>query len=182
MVGKGSENLIKSLLALIEQTQIAPKNIAHLCFDRAMASYQRHYSEVNGQQARVYTGVVQGLQDFRALGWRMACVTNKPTGFAQDLLGRLGLDGFFALTLGGDALPHKKPHPLPLETACRQLGVDPQRTLMVGDSSNDAQAARAAGCPVLLVTYGYNHGEPILGVDADAFTDSMAGLRWRSAV
>jgi phosphoglycolate phosphatase len=56
------------------------------------------------------------------------------------------------------------------------LGTAPQRTLMIGDSSNDAQAARAAGCPVLLVTYGYNHGEPIRSVDADAFVDSLAQL------
>jgi phosphoglycolate phosphatase len=181
LVGKGSENLVKSLLALIEQAQAAPKSIAKHCFDQALESYQRHYADVNGQHARVYAGVVQGLQDFRGLGWRMACVTNKPTRFAQDLLRHSGLDEFFALTLGGDALPYKKPHPLPLQTACRQLGVDPQRTLMVGDSSNDAQAARAAGCPVLLVTYGYNHGEPIRGVDADAFTDSLAGLRWKPA-
>ena len=49
-------------------------------------------------------------------------------------------------------------------------------TLMVGDSSNDAQAARAAGCPVLLVTYGYNHGQPVSEVDADARVDSLAVL------
>jgi phosphoglycolate phosphatase len=47
---------------------------------------------------------------------------------------------------------------------------------MVGDSSNDARAARAAGCPVVLVTYGYNHGEPIGAVDADGIVDSLAEL------
>ena len=52
----------------------------------------------------------------------------------------------------------------------------PSRTLMVGDSSNDAQAARAAGCPVVLVTYGYNHGEPVQQVDADGWVDSMQQL------
>ena len=49
-------------------------------------------------------------------------------------------------------------------------------TLMVGASSNDAQAARAAGCPVVLVTYGYNHGQPVRAVDADGFVDSLAQL------
>jgi phosphoglycolate phosphatase len=58
------------------------------------------------------------------------------------------------------------------------MGVAPARTLMVGDSSNDAQAARAAGCPVLLVSYGYNHGEPIYSVDADLVVDSLADFRW----
>jgi phosphoglycolate phosphatase len=60
---------------------------------------------------------------------------------------------------------------------CEALGTLPARTLMVGDSSNDAQAARAAGCPVVLVTYGYNHGEPVRAVDADGFVDSLADLR-----
>ena len=54
------------------------------------------------------------------------------------------------------------------------LGSLPARTLMVGDSSNDAQAARAAGCPVLLVSYGSNHGQPVREVDADGFIDSLA--------
>jgi phosphoglycolate phosphatase len=113
-----------------------------------------------------------------SLGLRMACVTNKPTTFAQELLRQKGLDGFFEITLGGDACAHKKPHPMPLLKACEALGTTPHKTLMVGDSSNDAQAARAAGCPVLLVTYGYNHGEPVHGVDADAFTDSLAHIPW----
>ena len=52
----------------------------------------------------------------------------------------------------------------------------PRQTLMIGDSSNDARAARAAGCPVLLVSYGYNHGEPVRGVDADGFVDSLLEL------
>ena len=55
----------------------------------------------------------------------------------------------------------------------------PARTLMLGDSSNDAQAARAAGCPVVLVTYGYNHGQPVRRVDADGYVDSLEEVgRW----
>jgi len=80
--------------------------------------------------------------------------------------------------VGGDAVARKKPDPMPLIFACKQMGVAPARTLMVGDSSNDAQAARAAGCPVLLVSYGYNHGEPIHSVDADLVVDSLADFRW----
>lgn len=50
---------------------------------------------------------------------------------------------------------------------------------MLGDSSNDAQAARAAGCPVVLVTYGYNHGQPVRNVDADGYVDSLEEVgRW----
>jgi len=75
---------------------------------------------------------------------------------------------------GGDAFERKKPDPLPLLKTCEALGTQPARTLMIGDSSNDARAARGAGCPVVLVTYGYNHGEPVRGVDADGFVDSLA--------
>ena len=107
---------------------------------------------------------------------RLACLTNKPTAFARPLLAIKGLDGFFEVMFGGDAFERKKPDPLPLLKACEALGTQPARTLMVGDSSNDAQAARAAGCPVVLVSYGYNHGEPIRGVDADGFVDSLADI------
>ena len=174
LVGKGSENLVKSLLALVNPEGCAMENVA--IFERALAAYQQHYATINGQHAQTYPGVVQGLRQLQARGLRLACVTNKPTAFAQALLREKALDGFFELTLGGDAVARKKPDPLPLQMACAALGVAPARTLMIGDSSNDAQAARAAGCPVLLVTYGYNHGEPIRQVDADAYADSLAHL------
>jgi phosphoglycolate phosphatase len=181
LVGKGSEILIKSLLAHINNAQAASNNVAsglsaeqvEAFAGQAFASYQSHYGRINGQQSTVYPSALAGLERMQAAGWRLACVTNKPTALAEDLLRLKGLDRFFAFTLGGDALPRKKPDPMPLLHACQRLGVAPSRTLMVGDSSNDAQAARAALCPVLLVRYGYNHGEPIEAVDADAFTDAL---------
>lgn len=131
---------------------------------------------INGQFAVVYPGVLQGLQQLRAAGKRLACLTNKPTAFAQVLLRAKGLEGFFDVVYGGDAFERRKPDPLPLLKACEALGSQPQRTLMIGDSSNDAQAARAAGCPVWLVRYGYNHGQPIDAVPAEAYLDSLAEL------
>jgi phosphoglycolate phosphatase len=119
---------------------------------------------------------VEGLQRLRAAGLALACLTNKPTAFARPLLQRKGLDGFFAVVFGGDAFERKKPDPLPLLKTCEALGTPPARTLMVGDSSNDAAAARAAGCPVVLVTYGYNHGQPVHEVPADAHVDRLDRL------
>jgi len=168
MVGKGSEHLIRSVLAHVGA---APDR-----YDDAWASYQRHYAVVNGQFSRVFPGVPEGLRALQARGLQLACLTNKPTAFARALLQHKGLDGFFSQVFGGDAFERKKPDPLPLIRTCEALGTWPARTLMVGDSSNDAQAARAAGCPVLLVTYGYNHGEPVRAVDADGFVDSLAAL------
>jgi phosphoglycolate phosphatase len=118
------------------------------------------------------------LQSLQAAGLRLVCLTNKPLAFARPLLQRKGLDHFFSAVLGGDSFERKKPDPLPLHKACELLGTLPTRTLMVGDSSNDAQAARAAGCPVVLVSYGYNHGLPVTQVDADGWLNSLADLRF----
>ena len=178
MVGKGSEHLLRSVLKRVLPRDgigdIAIK-IEEL-YPSAWASYQRHYLAINGQYAAVYGGVVQGLQALRGAGLRLACLTNKPTSFALPLLELKGLAGYFEHVFGGDAFERKKPDPLPLLKTCEALGTSPARTLMVGDSSNDAQAARAAGCPVVLVTYGYNHGQPVRAVDADGFVDSLAQL------
>ena len=171
LVGKGSENLIRNVLRLADPQCAA--DTENGLYAMAWERYQHHYSLINGQFARVYDGVHDGLQQFTSWGWKLACVTNKPTTFAKELLQAKGLGDFFAVVLGGDACEKKKPDPQPLIKACEILGVQAERTLMVGDSSNDAQAARAAGCPVLLVTYGYNHGLPIQAVDADAFTQAL---------
>ncbi len=167
-IGKGSEHLIASVLAWAG----APAS-RH---DAAWQSYQAHYLQINGQHAAVFAGVVQGLDALRGRGIQLACLTNKPGAFAEPLLRAKQLRDYFSVVFGGDAFERKKPDALPLLRTCEALGVVPARTLVIGDSSNDAQAARAAGCPVLLVTYGYNHGEPVRGVDADGFIDSMAQL------
>jgi len=164
-VGKGSEHLLRRALAEVgANTEL---------FDTAMARYQQHYRVVNGRHARVYPGAAQGLARLKAHGLSLACVTNKPTTFARELLQAKGLAGHFSHVFGGDAFARRKPDPLPLLETCAALATEPRRTLMVGDSRNDAQAARAAGCPVVLVTYGYNHGEPVREVDADAFVDRI---------
>ena len=178
MVGKGSEHLIKSVLHhVLAQAGQAPAAInTEAIYPQAWARYQHHYLAINGQYAQVYPGVPEGLQALRSAGLRLACLTNKPTAFALPLLRAKGLDSFFDQVFGGDAFERKKPDPLPLVKTCAALGSAPVRTLMVGDSSNDAQAARAAGCPVVLVTYGYNHGQPATDVDADGWVESLALL------
>ena len=178
MVGKGSAHLIKSVLHhVLAQAGKAPAAInTEAIYPQAWARYQHHYLAINGQYAQVYPGVPEGLHALRSAGLRLACLTNKPTAFALPLLRAKGLDSFFDQVFGGDAFERKKPDPLPLVKTCAALGSAPARTLMVGDSSNDAQAARAAGCPVVLVTYGYNHGQPATDVDADGWVGSLALL------
>jgi phosphoglycolate phosphatase len=171
MVGKGSEHLIHSVLLHV-RGQEPEEALRREAWER----YSRHYLDINGQHASVYPGVVDGLQALRAAGLRLACLTNKPGDFARPLLASKGLAKYFDVVFGGDAFERKKPDPLPLRKTCEVLGTAAERTLMVGDSSNDAQAARAAGCPVVLMRYGYNHGEPIDAVDADGLLDSLEEL------
>ncbi len=178
MVGKGSEHLLLSVLNhVLGLAGQAPAAIdIEALYPRAWERYQHHYLAINGQYARVYPGAIEGLAALRAAGLRLACLTNKPTAFARPLLRAKGLAGYFDQVFGGDAFERKKPDPLPLIRACEALGSAPARTLMVGDSSNDAQAARAAGCPVVLVSYGYNHGRPVREVDADGYVDALSEL------
>ncbi|WP_284616024.1 phosphoglycolate phosphatase [Aquabacterium humicola] len=167
-VGRGSEHLIRSTLA---EVQADPA-----LYERAWAAYQAHYLAINGQASRVYPGAVEGLQRLVQTGLKLACLTNKPGAFARPLLAAKGLDRFFAQVFGGDAFERKKPDPLPVLGACAALGSAPASTLVIGDSRNDAQAARAAGCPVVLVSYGYNHGEPVAAAGADAVIHRIDAL------
>lgn len=167
-IGKGSEHLIRQALAHVG----APADL----YSRAWDGYQAAYRGLNGRWSAVYPGVQEGVAQLAARGLRLACLTNKPGEFARELLVAKGLASAFEHVFGGDAFERKKPHPLPLLKTCAALGTAPAATLMVGDSRNDASAARAAGCPVVLVTYGYNHGEPVREVDADGHLASLAEI------
>lgn len=170
LIGKGGEHLIGSVLAL----RSGPTDATFQA--DALARFRRHYLAVNGTHARVFGGVVEGLEGMKRRGLRLACVTNKPTAPSRDLLRVTGLAPFFEVVTGGDRYERLKPDPLPLLRTCAELDAEPQATLMIGDSVNDAAAARAAGCPVVLVTYGYNHGEPVRDIDADGYIETLAEL------
>lgn len=167
-VGKGTENLIRQVLAI----DYEPADIAS-CFPQAMSSYLRHYLAINGDHATLYPDVREGLNALQSKGLRLACVTNKPIALAMPLLEKTGLRASFELVYGGDSLQKKKPDPLPLLTVCENFALRPDQVVAIGDSSNDAQAARAAGCRVLNVPYGYNHGEPIQNVDSDGIVPTL---------
>ncbi|TAG26543.1 MAG: phosphoglycolate phosphatase [Burkholderiales bacterium] len=180
-VGKGSEHLIRTTLdyvqeQLISGTDTAQAAMKSVAYKSAWESYQSHYLACNGQASEVYAGVKDGLQALQARGLKMACLTNKPLAFAKPLLEAKGLYVFFSHVFGGDSFEKKKPDPLPLLKTCEALGSQPLRTLMIGDSSNDAQAAHAAKCPVVLMTYGYNHGQDIRATSALAHLSSLQDI------
>lgn len=168
-VGKGAESLVQRTLTGSLDAPIDPVILAG-----AMPVFRRHYTRENGVNARCYPGVIEGLATMRASGLKLACVTNKPIAFTLPLLDRTGLSAWFDMVIGGDSLPLKKPHPAQLLHACEGFGIAPADAVMIGDSANDALAARAAGMPVFVLPYGYNEGLSVSELDADAVIESLA--------
>ena len=167
-VGKGIPNLVQRCLP--ERAGAAG---AEALQAEALALYYEFYSEESGQRTRLYPGVLEGLERFRAMRLRRACVTNKAARFTVPLLARMGLAPYFELVVSGDTLARKKPDPLPLTHICAEFELAPATVLLIGDSANDAQAARAAGCPVLCVSYGYSEGADVQDLDCDAIVGSL---------
>lgn len=171
-VGKGMAVLVERCLTW----EVAP---ATTLLEAGIASFRRHYADINGRASTVYPGVVEGLEAFRGLGLPLGVVTNKPAAFTAPLLERMGLAGYFEVVISGDTLAFKKPRPEPLLHACALLATEPGLNLHVGDSLNDIESARAAGCPVICVPYGYNEGRPVDSADCDALvSDLVAAARW----
>jgi phosphoglycolate phosphatase len=167
-IGKGSEHLIRSVLA----PRYAAERASEL-FGPAFDAYQEEYARINGRHTRLYPEVENGLRALQAAGIRLACVTNKPLRFALELLERYELRQYFAVVYGGDSWPHKKPHPQPMLEACRALAAEPAHTVAIGDSENDALAATAAGLWSLALPYGYNHGQPVQNIPADGIVKNL---------
>lgn len=167
-VGKGIPRLVeRSLAGSLDGTADAG------LFKTALPVYERCYAEVNGRHTVLYPGVVAGLERMREQGFPLACVTNKSARFTLPLLEHMKLSAYFSVVVAGDTLPKKKPDPLPLLHACSEFGIAASAMLMIGDSLNDAQAARAAGCPVFCVPYGYNEGRDVRELDIDAIVESL---------
>ncbi|MDH2919500.1 MAG: phosphoglycolate phosphatase [Sideroxydans sp.] len=136
-------------------------------YDHALPIFEKHYTELL-LDSKVFDGVIEGLDAMKAAGYRLGCITNKVERYTTPLLAGIGLAKYFEIVLAGDTLPEKKPHPMPLLHAAKFFGVPIENLLLIGDSLNDAVAARAAGCPIFCVPYGYNHGEPVETLDLDA--------------
>jgi len=167
-IGNGVSRLVKRVLT---RDMNAEPDAA--LFGRALPAYEKHYGANVSRKSRVFPGVLEGLAAFKQAGFRVACITNKAEKFTLPLLRDTQLLDYFELVLSGDTLPKKKPDPLPLLHACEQFGIQPAELLLIGDSLNDAQAARAAACPVFCVPYGYNRGRDVRELDVDAIVPSL---------
>ncbi|HDX8999667.1 TPA: phosphoglycolate phosphatase [Klebsiella michiganensis] len=138
--------------------------------------FDRYYGEVAEEGSFLFPAVADTLGALHAKGLPLALVTNKPTPFVAPILASLDIAKYFTVVIGGDDVKNKKPHPEPLLLVAEKLGLAPAELLFVGDSRNDIQAAKAAGCSSIGLTYGYNYGEPISLSEPDYIFDQFNEL------
>jgi len=167
-IGNGIPRLVKRLLTGEMQAE-PPAAI----FEPAFEAFLRHYRDTFLASPTPFPGVLEGLEGMRGAGLRLACVTNKARAFTEPMLEATGLARFFEVVLSGDSLSAKKPDPAPLLHVAERFALAPAELLMVGDSDNDTRAARAAGCPVVCVPYGYRGGMTLRDLDCDAIVDDL---------
>ncbi len=171
LIGNGVDRLVEGVLAASAGRAAEAKPLA-----AAAALFRRCYAERLFDRSRVYPGVVEGLEALAAMGVARCCITNKASAFTLPLLDAAGLSGRLAFALCADRQEERKPAPDMLLAACLRLGVAPGELLYVGDSRVDIGAARAAGCPVAVVDYGYHQGFPLATLDPDWIIGSLADL------
>ncbi len=172
-IGNGADMLLKRA---IQRRYVLEGEVDAELFKRVRASFDAHYHANLDSNFTLFPGVEVTLQRLRQAGYCMAVVTNKPAPFVEPLLQAANLFALFDMSLGGDLLPVRKPDPAPLLHICDTLQIAPERTLMIGDSKNDVLAAQAAAIPVVGLTYGYNHGEPIAASTPDWVMDEFSQL------
>lgn len=172
LIGAGTHAL---MLKLLVQMGIEPS--AELPLGALLQTLDERYAQTTGSSARTYPGAAEALQQLRAAGLRLACVTNKEWRHAVRVLEVTGLASHFDIVIGGDSLPEKKPHASVLRQVARDLGGLPvARCAHVGDSSIDVQAARNAGFAAWAVPYGYNGGQPVALAGPDRLFESLLAM------
>lgn len=174
-VGNGAVMLVRRALAWAKGDKVA-EELSEALVEINLERFQLYYRDHSADNTRVFAGVREGLDALKGAGIKLMMVTNKPEEFVPSILKETGLDGYFDVWFGGNSLPEKKPHPLPLLRLMEAAGVGPEQALMVGDSRSDIDAARAAGVKVVAVTYGYNHGRPVAEEGPDLLIDSLTDL------
>ncbi|WP_461535461.1 phosphoglycolate phosphatase [Spongorhabdus nitratireducens] len=174
-VGNGVVVMVKRALA-DDMDGHLPGRVDDDLFEAGFGIFKTAYARSCGKYSDAYSGVREFLEAMKQAGVKQAIVTNKSDLFTRQLLTLLKLDHYFELMISGDSLAEMKPHPLPLLHVMEKLGSDKDASLMIGDSTNDIKAARAAGVKVIGLPYGYNHGQPISNDNPDLVVDSLDKL------
>ena len=167
-IGHGARILVEQAL-MHQNAAAADLDAMHQAF---LDRYQLHVAD----HSQPYPGVRETLRVLQARGAKLAVVTNKRTQFTLPLLEALDLAAAFEAVVCGDTAAVPKPAADPALHACNLLAITPGDALCVGDSTTDVDCARAAGCPVVCVRDGYNHGVPADELGADVVIESLLDL------
>ena len=170
-VGNGVERFVKRFL-----TGEMDAEPAEDLYQSGLEIFEALYADNVSTRSQVYPGVKPALDRLARKNLHLACVTNKPDPFTSHLIEALDLSSYFELVVAGNTTVRKKPDPMPLHYAADYFELDYRDCLMVGDSSNDVKAARAAGFGIVCVPYGYNHGEDIRKAEPDRVVDDLTQL------
>ncbi len=138
-------------------------------------AWVRQYADAEMSLTCAFPRVPETLERLKTDGFKLAVCTNKPHEPTLAILKKLDLAKYFDVVLDADALPVRKPRPEPLWEAVKRMGGTNDSAVMVGDSEADADAARNAGFPVVLLTYGYSH-VPFDEIKPDALIDDFGDL------
>jgi phosphoglycolate phosphatase len=170
MIGDGARILVARGFAA------AGRELDALELDALYARFLERYTAEPCRDSTVYDGAREALASLAGDGAKLGVCTNKPQRASELLLQALGLDRYLSAVVGGDEVERHKPHPDHLLETVARLGGQPAEAAMVGDSRNDLRAARAAGMPCILVSFGYS-AEPVASLGAEAVIDRFAELR-----
>lgn len=170
-VGRGPWKLVEDA--------IAPHDVDQHTAELAAGYFRIAYRELSASSdltSKLYSGVQETLEGLHEQTVPMALITNKDIEFAGPLLNSLGIADYFSVTLGGACCAERKPFATQLHAAADHMAVDVTQVIMVGDSNNDLQAAKAAGCQSVLVDYGYNGGQDVHAMGATKVVSSLMEL------
>ena len=173
-IGKGTSLFCQSTL------QHLTGNVNPVQYHQLLQTFLSIYNAEPCLDTQVFHGVREFLQWGLEHNKKMICVTNKPEQPARMIVDSLGLSEYFIDVVGGDRFEERKPHPRQLLFCMQQYQVAPAKTLMIGDSSNDVEAAKRAGIDCIVVSYGYNHGEDIHACQPQQVIDDFTELRTES--
>lgn len=166
MVGHGARKLLERGLAATGE--VTPDLV-----ESGVSPFLDHYAANIAVHSRPFEGVEQALAALEAEGLGLAICTNKPVALARALVAELGWSARFRALLGADSRPWKKPDPRHLtDTLAEAKG---RAAIFVGDSRTDADTAKAAGVPLVLVSFGYST-EPVDTLGADALIHHFDAL------
>lgn len=169
-VGHGAKKMISS--ALEQHNESSSEALIEQLYGNFLTYYRRHIAIFS----KPFPGVRLTIQHLAQKRFKLGVVTNKRYDLSELLLKKLNLLSYFKVVVGGDTLSVAKPKPEPLLHACKELNTPPAQAIFVGDSSTDVACARGAGCPIVLVPYGYNQGVSANALGADRTIESLVDL------